>query len=121
MTHLVVGAFIVSQPVLELLVQSGDLLHGAFFGGYFGHFVFQPTSLDAGAREGGLNDGKALFPRRLLVDCVMMLLLATSTARGGREVDADETDIVAREVFATERTDRLEAWQCLFYDFMAAA
>ena len=101
-------------------MQSGNFLHGAFFGGYFGHFVLQPTSLDAGAREGGLDDGKALFPRGLLDDCVMMLLLATSTARGG-EVDANETDIVAREVFATERTDRLKAWQCLFYDFMATA
>ena len=107
------------QPVLELLVESGDLLHGAFFGGDFGDFVFQPTSLDARAGESGLDDGEALFPG-LMVNYIKSLMLATSTTRG-RKVDADETDIVAGEVFATERTDRLEAWQCLFYDFMATA
>lgn len=80
MTHLVIRTFVVGQPVLKFVVESGDLLNGAFFGGHFGHFVFQPTSIGTGPGVAWLYDWKTGFPsRRLVVICVRNLVHDTPT------------------------------------------
>ena len=108
--YLLITLLIRGQPVPELLVEVLDLLDGTLFAG--------------DARDLGLELDAGLVP--ILVACEQKHIILTRTKDVGvgsvgsprrrvaapmaTEVDADQTNGVASEGHATERTGRSQAW-----------
>lgn len=106
-------------------MEGRDLLHGTFFGGDLGHFVFESTDLEMGT---GATVG---MQESLCFSSPHVGKISVGSDNGGGhapwsgpstgwEVQANQTDRITREIFATEWTGRREAGGCLF-DYGTAA
>jgi len=93
------------EPRLELLIQHGDLFYRGFLRRNAGHLKFQPPYILGRPGGDGLRELEVILPGKDIGDDVRSV--KGNPLEGGMparaEVDANDANVFASEVFTTER------------------